>query len=665
MKRPSQSKKQAELSQGFQQAVELFQQGRPDQAAAVCKAILTSQPKNFDALNLLGAINYQLGQLTESLNYLSAALKLQPSNLTVLSALGLVNMRLGHAAEALKCSNKVLAFQPKNVEVLNNRGNALMELNRFGEALVSFDKGLALRPNEVGLLNNRGNALRALNRPDEALAIYDRVLALKPNFVEALNNRGNVLADLKRFEDALTSYNKALTFWPDYAEAHNNRGNALLGLNRDEEALASFDKSLSLRPRDSHALRNRGTALTKLKRPEDALKCYDTALNLKPDYAEAYNDKGSLLIELGQFSLGVEAIETAIKLDRRKPSFYHSLVGCKRLIPGDPNLRMMEELTKDMGSFTMDERIELHFGLGKALADIGDHERSFQHLLDGNALKRSQIVYDESATLDILERTQAIFTDELIRSKKGRGDPSRVPIFILGMPRSGSTLVEQILASHPKVAGAGEIDDLWKAIKGLNGAIKGISSPEGLARLSDEEFHQFGTNYVDRIRLTLPDAEHVTNKTLENFRFIGLIHLALPNARIIHTRRDPIDTCLSCFSKLFVGNNLPFTYDLEELGRYYRAYEAMMRHWRRILPENVMLELRYEEVVADLDGQTRRILAHCDLEWDPRCLDFHRTERQVRTASKVQVRQPVYQSAVGRWRCYEPFLGPLLRALEL
>jgi sulfotransferase family protein len=249
-----------------------------------------------------------------------------------------------------------------------------------------------------------------------------------------------------------------------------------------------------------------------------------------------------------------------------------------------------------------------------------------------------------------------VFTGELMRSHEGRGERSCVPVFILGMLRSGTTLVEQILASHPKVFGAGEVDDFNKVIAALH-------FPEVVSLMSGEQLRQLGASYVGGIRVAAPVVERITNKSPGNFRFTGLIHMMLPNARIIHTRRDPIDTCLSCFSKLFVGNH-PYAYDLEELGRYYRAYEALMAHWRSVLPPNVMLEVQYEEVVADLEGQARRIVAHCGLEWDALCLAFHQTERPVRTASATQVRQPIYKSSVGRWRAYEPFLGPLLAELK-
>jgi hypothetical protein len=294
---------------------------------------------------------------------------------------------------------------------------------------------------------------------------------------------------------------------------------------------------------------------------------------------------------------------------------------------------------------------------------VGDPERSFRYLLEGNALKRKQVVYDEEAALAAINRISAAFTEEIIGRHAGQGETSAVPVFILGLPRSGTTLVEQILASHHGIYGAGEIDAFAYSVAAQDDPVRRVlADPAVISTLSGDALRRLGADYLGRIRACAPQADRITNKLPENFRLAGLIHLALPNARIIHTRRDPIDTCFSCFSQLFAGN-LPYTYDLAELGRYYRAYDALMAHWRRVLPPGVMIEVQYEELVADLAGQARRLVAHCGLEWDPRCLDFHQTERAVRTASMNQVRQPFYRQSVGRWHTYERFLGPLLETL--
>ena len=264
--------------------------------------------------------------------------------------------------------------------------------------------------------------------------------------------------------------------------------------------------------------------------------------------------------------------------------------------------------------------------------------------------------------LGFLDRIRAVFTAELMHQKRDLGDPSMIPVFIVGMPRSGTTLVEQILASHPKVFGAGELSEFSKAVTSLGMPNGALSFPETVPGLSAEQLRQLGTSYLDAIEAAAPGAERITDKMPANFRFVGLIHLALPNARIIHMRRDPVDTCLSCFSLLFVGD-LPYCYDLGELGRYYRAYQTLMEHWRQVLPAGVMLEVQYEEVVADVERQARQIVAYCGLEWDDACLAFYRTQRPIRTSSAAQVRQPIYRTSVGRWKPYRHLLQPLIKEL--
>jgi hypothetical protein len=310
------------------------------------------------------------------------------------------------------------------------------------------------------------------------------------------------------------------------------------------------------------------------------------------------------------------------------------------------------------------ERMQLDFALGKAYADLKEHGRSFEHLIQANAGKRAQIAYDEAATLGLFERIEQTFTPALVGRKARDGDPSRLPIFVIGMPRSGTTLVEQILASHPQVHGAGELkamNDIADTVPGV-GTVR-IPYPEFVPALDAAAMRAVGARYVAALKRLAGGARRVTDKMPSNFFFAGLIHLALPNAPIIHTVRDPVDTCVSCFSKLFTAEQ-NHTYDLAELGRYHRRYQRLMAHWHRVLPAGRILDVRYEDVVADLEGAARRIIAHCGLDWDARCLDFHRTERPVRTASATQVRQPIYTSAVGRARVYEPYLRPLLAELD-
>jgi tetratricopeptide (TPR) repeat protein len=371
------------------------------------------------------------------------------------------------------------------------------------------------------------------------------------------------------------------------------------------------------------------------------------ALVCQPDYGRAHNLAGLMLVERGDLAGATRCYRRALACER-DPAYYANLADLVRFRPGDGEIAAMERLAAEPAAPDDEARIPLHFALGKAYEDCGEEERAFQNYLEGNRRKRRSLAYDETGVLAAMARSEQAFSAEILARHQGEGDPSEVPVFILGMPRSGSTLIEQILASHPQVHGGDERPDF----------------PELLEALGDRDWHALGAAYVARSRALAPGAARITDKLPGNFRHAGAIHLALPNARIIHSRRDPGDTCLSCFTKLFRGEQA-YTYDLGELGRYYRAYARLMAHWRAVLPASVFLEVDYERLVADPETQTRRLLAHCGLDWHPACLDFHQTRRAVRTASAAQVRQPLYRRSVGRWRRYEALLAPLLAELEM
>jgi tetratricopeptide (TPR) repeat protein len=563
--------------------------------------------------------------------------------------------------EAEPLYRTILAATPGHVDALRGLGTLLYRQNRHSEAVEVLSAAVDVRPADLAALTTLGLVQSALGRPDEALLSYDRALAHNDTDTNLLNDRGVALADLKFHDQALASYDAALALEPRHIYALNNRGNALRELGRPAEAVAAFDMALAINPEFPQAVHNRAVALANLGRTDEALAEFDRAALLKPDYSDAFENKGLVLAELGRFDEARRALEHAIALTPTRVRTYFLLADCVQLTLDDPNVRAMQDLAKDVRRLTTDEQIDLNFALGKVFADHGDHAKAFPRVLEANALRRQQIHYDEAATLAALQGMPAVFTDELLRAGAGLGAPSDRPIFIVGMPRSGTTLIEQILASHPRVFGAGETYDFTRAIAGL-GSGDDDDSIDDASRLWDQRMRQLGESYLQRISALAPDAERIADKTPENFRVIGLIRLALPNARIIHARRDALDTCISCFSRQFV--DLPYTYDLAELGRHYQAYQALMAHWRSVVPAEVMLDVQYEEVVDDLEAQARRIIDHCGLEWDPRCLDFHLTDRVVRTASNTQVRRPIYASSVGRWRAYERWIEPLIKALD-
>ena len=638
---------------------------RHDEAVASWRRAIEIEPGSAELHNNLGAALSELGRHEEAVASYRRAIELQPRSAELHDNLGLALASTGRPEEAAASYRRAIELEPGYGPAHHNLGVALSRLGRVEEALASYRRAIEIEPYAAEAHNNLGVALSRLGRHEEAAASYLRAIEIAPDYAEAYNNLGNARCQLDRVGEAVASYRRAVEIKPDYAEAHYSLGNALGVGGRPDEAVASYRRAIDIRPNYAEAHNHLGSALRDARRFDEAVGYYRQAIAIKPDHAEAHCNLGIALKVLGRIDEARQAIEKSIELAPARIESYASLAEAKRFRDGDPHLAAMKELARNMASLSGEEQIRLHFALGKIFADLDEQEQSFRHLLEGNALKRRQIVYDEAAVLWGFDRIRGVFTRELMRDKQGRGHPSPVPVFILGMPRSGTTLVEQILASHPSVYGAGELTELVDIVAGLGGP-RGVFAnfPENVRAMSKVQLRDLGTRYLERVSALAPAASRITDKMPANFRFAGLIHLALPNARIIHTRRDPIDTCLSCFSLLFSGDQ-PHTYDLGELGRYYRAYAALMEHWCGVLPQGVMIDVQYEELVTDFERQARRIVAHCGLDWDAACLDFHKTHRPVPTASAVQVRQPIYRTSIGRWQSCGDMLGPLLAALEV
>ena len=639
---------------------------RHDEAAASWCRATEIEPGSAELHNNLGAALSELGRHEEAAASYRRAIELRPGSAELHNNLGLALAGLGRPEEAAASYRRAIEIAPEDGQVHNNLGVVLSRLGRFEEAVASYRRAVAITPGDAEAHNNLGAALSRLGRHEEAAERYRHAIEIEPDHAEAHNNLGNALGKLDRAGDAVACYRRAIEIEPDYADAYANLGTLEVRSRRYDAAVVSFRRALAINPEIAEAHNGLAHALAQGRQPGEAIAHYEKALGIKPDYAEAHNNLGIALRMLGRIEEGRQAVETAIRLAPNRVEFYASLASSsKRFTQGDPHLAAMEELARDLASLSDDDRMQLHFALGKALADAGKHRESFGHLLAGNALKRRQTAYDEAAFLATFDRIRTVFSAEVMRDKAGLGHPSAVPVFIIGMPRSGTTLVEQILASHSRVFGAGEIGDFTDAVTQLGASSKTLAEfQDGIPDISGSQLRELGASYLERVISRAPSALRITDKLPANFALAGLIHLALPNARIIHTRRDPVDTCLSCFSIPF-GGHQPQTYDLAELGRYYRAYAALMEHWRGVLPPGVMLEVQYEEVVADVEHQARRLVAHCGLDWDDACLEFHKTQRPVWTASVNQVRQPIYRTAIGRWRHYKDMLGPLLAELGI
>jgi tetratricopeptide (TPR) repeat protein len=543
-------------------------------------------------------------------------------------------------------------------------GVAHQQAGRWQNAEACYRRILAAKPDHADALHLMGVLANQLGQHQVAVELIRGAIAVNAQNAPYFSNLAASLHALGDSEGAIAACRDAIRINPDYATGHLNLAVALHGRGAREEAIAAYQEAIRLGAGDAKTHLSLGHALKDGGRFEEAIHAYREAVRREPGFADAHHSLGLALVELGRLPEAKSAIERAVLLEPRNASFLRSLGELTQFVRGDPLLAQLEALAKDAASLPPAHQAALHFTLAKAYADLREHETAFRHLAAGNALHRRQIAYDEPHMLGLTARVETTFSAKLFETRRNVGHPSELPIFIVGMPRSGTSLVEQILASHPAAFGAGErkllgkiLDDV-RATSGTAGAF-----PEMVAAMTGEQLNEVGARYVNDLAKLAPDATRITDKLPSNFLLAGLIHLALPNARIIHVVRDPVDTCMSCYSKLFADGN-PFSYDLAELGRYYRHYAALMAHWHCVLPAGRILEVRYEDVVADLEGQARRMLAHCGLAWDAACLAFHRTERPVLTASAAQVREPLHDRSIGRRRPYEPHLAPLLDALN-
>jgi tetratricopeptide (TPR) repeat protein len=607
------------------------QAGRLLQAERAYRRILASDPDHSDSLHLLGVIAHQMERDDVAVGLIGRAIAVNDAAAAFHSNLGTALQDLGRPEAAIAAYTAAIGRQPDYAEAHNNLGTARLDLAQFAEAAVSFRASVVLRPNYADAYRNLGAALHKRGLFAESLVARRASVALTPGRAEAHLLVGGVLNDLGRLDEACVAFATALALQPSHAEGLNHLGNGLKERGRLDQAFVLLDRAARL------ATAGRDKPLTSM---------------------------AVLLMEMGRAAEALAAIDQALAVNPRSANVWHIRSDLKRFSAGDPDIAKMETLhaAAPPGGPGDAERTLLAFALAKAWMDIGDADRAFVYLDEGNRLKRATFTYDADANDRWMASIVEAFPPTLLERFAGSGDPSDLPIFVVGMPRSGTTLIEQILASHPQVHGAGELTVMHVMMDRLAARLQ-TRFPGLLADLAPADLAALGGDYARRVSALAGGRRRVVDKMPTNFLFAGLIHLILPQARIIHCRRDPVDTCLSCYSKKFVGD-LRFTYDLGELGRYYRSYTALTEHWRALLPEDRFTEVHYEDVVDDLEGQARRMLAFCGLDWDEACLAFHETSRRVATASLAQVRQPINRAGIGRWKPYEAHLAPLLAALK-
>jgi tetratricopeptide (TPR) repeat protein len=642
----------------------LKDQGNLDEAAAQYERAAALNPGLFQAYNNLGNILREQGKLDQAVTRYEQALALEPNLTEVHINLGRVLKEQGKLDEAAARYECAVALNPGLSQAYNTLGNIYRKQGKLDQAVVRYEQAIAIRPDFATAYNNLGNVLVNLGKLDAAVARLERAVALRPRLFQAYVTLGCIFRQLGKLEQAAACFERAIALRPNLAAGHHTLGQVFRVQGKLDKARAALERALNLDPNLFQAHNSLGCVLQEQEKFDQAIASYARALAIHPNYPEAHLNQANALRQLGKLDEAAAHYDQAIALRPDYAEAHFSRTELKTVRAHDPDLAALESLAADTDRLPPDKMPYVHFALGKALEDVGDYGRAFQHWLQGNAIKRSTIDYDEAACQRDFQLVTEIFDSELLARFQGAGDPSSAPIFIVGMPRSGSTLVEQILASHPQVHAAGELNHLYNTVREVpDAAGRPVPFPQCIRGIDADGLRRLGQAYLATLPALADGKIRITDKMLGNFSRVGLIRLILPNARIIHTMRDPVDTCLSCFSKLFVFGHA-FSYDLAELGSFYRIYHMLMAHWRSVLPAGAMLDVSYENVVDNLEDQARRLIDYCGLPWDDRCLDFHKTSRPITTASNVQVRQPLYRSSVERWRRYASYLQPLLAELE-
>ena len=497
-------------------------------------------------------------------------------------------------------------------------------------------------------------------RPERARSICLSILAGAPRNAGALGLLGNIHLNRNDAVSAAKSFHQALRTNPNDAHLHFLMGNALGMLSQHQEAIRHFQITVQLEPGHWQAYQKLGLSLHYMGRLDEAVENFHQSISLNPDHAPTYALLAGTLKFKGNIDEARENYEKALTLDPALYSAYHALANCKRFENNDDSIRSMESILNAQ-DLPGEQKLHIHYALARAYEDTGEYDNSFTPLQEANRLKRATFDYSIDRDVKIFNMLTRTFTPELM-SRYTRRNHDCTPIFIVGMPRSGSTLAEQILSSHPNVRGAGEIPDFHLVLKhhGLN--IFDENFEHRLANLNDEQIFTIGEQYLQRLKKHSDRTDHITDKFPQNFLVLGFIWLTLPGAKIIHCLRDPVDSCLSCFQQHFTRGH-EYSYNLTELGQYYRLYQKIMEHWRAVIP-GAFLDFHYETLIEDQEGQTRKLLDYCDLPWNDSCLDYRQNTRAVRTASDGQVRKPVYSTSVKRWKHFEKNLQPLLAALH-
>jgi tetratricopeptide (TPR) repeat protein len=637
----------------------LLRSGRSASAERQLRAIQSLAPGDVNSLRLLGVALLDQGKIDAAIDTLEGVMRAAPqfwAARTDLARAYRSARRLDAAREQLK---SIVAAEPRLEAAWLAYGDVLIDLEQYADAKVAYDRA-RLADVHCQRIERARAALVAEDRK-AAETIFRDILKNDASHVGALCGLAACSLAVSRGADALRLLHHALRqsaylplIWRGLCQTFMDLGQ----LPQAEEAARYL---LRVEPENSKNWVTLGNVYTRLMRQPDALAAFEQAARMNPGEVRLRLSIGHLHKTLGQRQECERAYHACLAIDPAFSEAYSSLADLKNYVFSEAELAAMRALLKDEAGDDTDQA-QLNFALGRAYEQRKEYVKAFEHYDSGNRRRRKTVPYDIASFENKTKRVIEFFDAAYFKSQPPVGDPSRAPIFVVGLPRSGSTLIEQILASHSRVEGTFELPNMLTIVREFDHADPQHDAyPEALRYVNAERFTALGKRYLEETAALRTGRPHFIDKMPNNFSHVGLIHTILPGAIVIDARRHPMDACFSTFKQYFAEGQ-SFSYSLEDLGRYYRCYLRLMEHWDRVLPGKV-LKVQYEDLVADPEAQIRRLLAHCRLAFEPACVAFHETKRPVRTASAEQVRQPLYASGVGYWRHFATQLEPLRQAL--
>jgi tetratricopeptide (TPR) repeat protein len=655
----SQEQQQARRRAAYTEALTALRMGRAATAERQLRAIEASAPGDVNSLRLLGASLLYQDKVTEAVDILERVAAAAPHFWAARADLAHAYRAAGKLDAALREVRSVVAAAPALVPAWLAYGDVLVELEKYPDAKFAYECARLADP-EVRRIEQARDAL-ASDDHKTAEEIFRDVLRADPAQVAALCGLAAVSLTVSRSLDAVRLLKHALKQSAHLPLALRGLSQALLAQGHLPEAESAVRRLLKIEAENPNNWVLLATVYTRLMRQPDALAAFEEAARMNPAEVRLRLSIGHLNKTLGRRSECEQSYKQCLEMDPNMGEAYWSLADLKNYVFADAEIASMQSLIKGEDGDDEDQA-HLHFALGRAFEHKKDYPAAFEHYATGNRRRRKTVPFDIEAFENKTRRVRESFDGAFFAARSGYGFPDPSPIFIVGLPRSGSTLIEQILASHTCVEGTFELPNLLSIVREFDHAdAQHDAYPEIVCALPLEQFANLGRRYIEETAPLRGARPYFIDKMPNNFSHVGLIQSILPRAVLIDARRHPMDACFSTYKQHFAEGQ-SFSYDLTDLGRYYRCYLSLMDHWDAVLPGKV-LHLQYEELIRDPEAQIRRLLSHCSLPFEPACLSFHETQRPVRTASAEQVRQPLYTSGVGYWHHFEANLEPLKRAL--